>query len=52
MCEGLTEISITANAGGFEHWQAIKAQELFAARVIPHFREDASVEPAGDPALA
>jgi alkanesulfonate monooxygenase SsuD/methylene tetrahydromethanopterin reductase-like flavin-dependent oxidoreductase (luciferase family) len=52
VCEGLTEISITVNAGGFEHWQAIKAQELFAGRVIPHFREDAPVEPAGDPAYA
>jgi alkanesulfonate monooxygenase SsuD/methylene tetrahydromethanopterin reductase-like flavin-dependent oxidoreductase (luciferase family) len=38
VCEGLTEISITVNAGGFEHWQAIKAQELFASRVMPHFR--------------
>jgi alkanesulfonate monooxygenase SsuD/methylene tetrahydromethanopterin reductase-like flavin-dependent oxidoreductase (luciferase family) len=37
MCDGLTEISITVNAGGFEHWKAIKAQELFADRVIPHF---------------
>ena len=52
VCEGLTEISITVNAGGFEHWQAIKAQELFAAKVIPHFREDASVESTGDPAYA
>jgi flavin-dependent trigonelline monooxygenase, oxygenase component len=38
VCDGLTEISITVNAGGAEHWQAIKAQELFAHRVIPHFR--------------
>lgn len=38
VCDGLTEISITVNPGGFPHWQAIKAQELFADRVIPHFR--------------
>jgi alkanesulfonate monooxygenase SsuD/methylene tetrahydromethanopterin reductase-like flavin-dependent oxidoreductase (luciferase family) len=37
VCEGLTEISITVNPGGFDHWQAIKNQELFAHRVIPHF---------------
>ena len=52
VCEGLAEISITVNAGGFEHWQAIKAQEIFAARVMPHFRESAEVEAAGDPAYA
>jgi alkanesulfonate monooxygenase SsuD/methylene tetrahydromethanopterin reductase-like flavin-dependent oxidoreductase (luciferase family) len=45
LCEGLTEVSITVNAGGFDHWKAIKAQELFAHRVIPHFR-DASVQGA------
>ena len=38
VCEGLTEISITVNPGGFDHWQAIKNQELFAARVLPHFQ--------------
>ena len=38
VCDGLTEISITVNPGGVEHWKAIKAQELFAAHVIPHFR--------------
>jgi flavin-dependent trigonelline monooxygenase, oxygenase component len=38
VCEGLTEVAITANPGGFAHWQAIKAQELFADRVMPHFR--------------
>jgi len=37
VCAGLTEISITVNAGGADHWQAIKAQELFARSVIPHF---------------
>jgi len=38
LCAGLTEVSITVNAGGAEHWQAIKAQELFAATVMPHFQ--------------
>jgi alkanesulfonate monooxygenase SsuD/methylene tetrahydromethanopterin reductase-like flavin-dependent oxidoreductase (luciferase family) len=38
-CEGLKEIGITTNAGGFEHWKAIKAQELFAETVIPRFRD-------------
>ena len=38
VCEGLTEVSITVNPGNFEHWQALKNQELFAARVMPHFR--------------
>jgi len=35
VCEGLTEIAITTNPGGVEHWKAIKAQELFAEHVIP-----------------
>ena len=34
-CEGLTEIAITTNPGGVEHWKAIKAQELFAEHVVP-----------------
>jgi len=38
LCDGLTEIAITVNPGGADHWQAIKQQELFAHRVIPHFR--------------
>jgi alkanesulfonate monooxygenase SsuD/methylene tetrahydromethanopterin reductase-like flavin-dependent oxidoreductase (luciferase family) len=38
VCAGLTEVAITVNPGGFDHWTAIKNQELFAARVIPHFR--------------
>ena len=40
-CPGLTEISITVNAGGAEHWKAIKAQELFAETIIPRFRDHA-----------
>jgi hypothetical protein len=50
VCEGLTEVSITVNAGGVEHWQAIKAQELFAARVMPHFSKARAAEATGDPA--
>jgi flavin-dependent trigonelline monooxygenase, oxygenase component len=49
VCDGLTEISITVNAGGFEHWKAIKAQELFADAVIPHFRDAASEKAATEP---
>jgi hypothetical protein len=41
LCAGLTEVSITVNAGGAEHWQAIKAQELFAHTVMPHFKTQA-----------
>jgi flavin-dependent trigonelline monooxygenase, oxygenase component len=37
VCEGLTEIGITVNAGGAPHWIAIKNQELFAHTVMPHF---------------
>lgn len=49
VCEGLTEIDITVNAGGAAHWQAIKAQELFADQVMPHFAAPATVEaPAPD----
>lgn len=44
VCEGLTEVSITVNPGGFEHWKAIKAQQLFAETVIPHFRGPAEAE--------
>ena len=44
ICEGLTEISITVNPGGAEHWQAIKQQELFARTVIPHFRSGRQAE--------
>lgn len=39
VCEGLTEIAITVNPGGAEHWQAIKAQELFAKHVMPRFKD-------------
>ena len=38
ICPGLAEVAITVNAGGAEHWKAIKTQELFARHVIPHFR--------------
>jgi alkanesulfonate monooxygenase SsuD/methylene tetrahydromethanopterin reductase-like flavin-dependent oxidoreductase (luciferase family) len=49
VCEGLTEISITVNPGGFSHWQAIKVQELFADRVLPHFQAAGRAE---EPAVA
>ena len=52
VCEGLTEVSITVNAGGFEHWQAIKQQELFASRVMPHFTAGAGVGSARERAPA
>ena len=35
LCEGVTEIGITVNAGGAPHWMAIKNQELFAHAVMP-----------------
>jgi alkanesulfonate monooxygenase SsuD/methylene tetrahydromethanopterin reductase-like flavin-dependent oxidoreductase (luciferase family) len=40
LCEGLTEVAITVNPGGFAHWQAIKTQEIFADAVAPRFRAD------------
>ncbi len=48
VCEGLAEVAITVNPGGFAHWQSIKVQELFADRVMPHFRQAAleQAEPA------
>jgi hypothetical protein len=49
VCEGVKEIGITVNAGGAPHWLAIKNQELFASRVIPHFAAAGRVE---EPALA
>ena len=49
VCEGLAEVAITVNPGGFAHWQAIKAQELFADHVMPHF---ATGEREAEPALA
>jgi hypothetical protein len=42
VCEGLKEVGITVNAGGAPHWMAIKNQELFAERVIPHFKGGAA----------
>lgn len=38
LCAGISEIGITVNAGGAPHWMAIKNQELFASRVIAHFK--------------
>ena len=39
LCAGLSEVSITVNAGGVEHWKSIKQQELFARHVMPEFRD-------------
>jgi alkanesulfonate monooxygenase SsuD/methylene tetrahydromethanopterin reductase-like flavin-dependent oxidoreductase (luciferase family) len=50
VCDGLTEVAITVNAGGIEHWKSIKAQEMFADLVIPHFK--ASTAPAAEAAGA
>jgi alkanesulfonate monooxygenase SsuD/methylene tetrahydromethanopterin reductase-like flavin-dependent oxidoreductase (luciferase family) len=36
LCEGVTEIGITVNAGGAPHWMAIKNQEMFARHVMPN----------------
>ena len=54
VCEGLTEIAITANPGGVEHWKAIKAQELFAQHVIPQIHADfaRAADAAAEPAPA
>ena len=49
ICEGLTEISITVNPGGFEHWKAIKTQEIFADQVIPHFRGAPALSASSSP---
>ena len=38
VCEGIQEIGITVNAGNAPHWMAIKNQELFAEKVVPHFK--------------
>ncbi|MGH2850982.1 MAG: LLM class flavin-dependent oxidoreductase [Solirubrobacteraceae bacterium] len=48
VCEGLTEIAITANPGGFAHWQAIKTQEIFADAVAPRFRGVAATDAGRD----
>jgi alkanesulfonate monooxygenase SsuD/methylene tetrahydromethanopterin reductase-like flavin-dependent oxidoreductase (luciferase family) len=42
VCEGVTEVAITVNAGGIEHWKSIKTQEMFADMVMPHFQAPAS----------
>ena len=42
LCAGLTEVAITVNPGGVEHWKTIKTQEMFAHHVIPHFAKQSS----------
>ena len=51
LCEGLTEVAISVNPGGVEHWKSIKTQELFASHVMPHFAAGADRKEA-EPALA
>ena len=51
LCKGLTEVAITVNPGGVEHWKSIKTQELFATHVMPHFGA-AAREKEAQPALA
>jgi alkanesulfonate monooxygenase SsuD/methylene tetrahydromethanopterin reductase-like flavin-dependent oxidoreductase (luciferase family) len=46
VCPGLSEVTLTLNAGGNEHWKVIKAQELFARHVMPRFRAARPVEAA------
>ena len=43
LCAGLTEVAITVNPGGVEHWKTIKTQELFARHVMPHFATEGAV---------
>ena len=45
VCPGLTEVAITVNAGGIEHWKSIKTQEMFADLVMPHFQASAARTP-------
>ena len=45
ICPGIGEIAITCNAGGIDHWMAIKNQELFMSRVASHFGASARSEP-------
>jgi flavin-dependent trigonelline monooxygenase, oxygenase component len=45
VCEGLSEVAITVNPGGIEHWKAIKTQELFADLVMPHFGRESTDTP-------
>jgi len=52
VCEGLTEIAITANPGGFAHWQAIKTQEIFADEVAPRFRSSDPTATGAAPEIA
>ena len=42
LCAGLTEVAITVNPGGVEHWKTIKTQEMFARHVIAHFNAKTS----------
>jgi flavin-dependent trigonelline monooxygenase, oxygenase component len=43
LCVRLTEVAITVNPGGVEHWKMIKTQELFARHVMPHFATEGAL---------
>jgi alkanesulfonate monooxygenase SsuD/methylene tetrahydromethanopterin reductase-like flavin-dependent oxidoreductase (luciferase family) len=49
-CPGIGEIAITCNAGGIEHWMAIKNQELFMSRVATRFGAADRAAPIAAPA--
>jgi flavin-dependent trigonelline monooxygenase, oxygenase component len=36
--EEIGELAIVSNFGGIDHWKTIKTQQLFATKVMPHFR--------------
>ncbi len=48
LCPGIAEIGITVNAGGADHWMAIKNQELFANHVVSRFRTGARAPVAAE----
>lgn len=50
ICPGIGEIAITCNAGGIDHWMAIKNQELFMSRVAPRFGAASPAVPVAAPA--
>jgi alkanesulfonate monooxygenase SsuD/methylene tetrahydromethanopterin reductase-like flavin-dependent oxidoreductase (luciferase family) len=42
--EQIGELAIVSNFGGLDHWKTIKTQHLFATKVMPHFRSNASAK--------
>ncbi len=39
---GIGELAIVSNFGGLDHWKSIKTQHLFATKVMPAFRGNAT----------